>query len=359
MYTMSYNIFSQLKLYAVQEEVLHVVENVEFIGFTLPSTSVTSTFIPIGSDVVFANLYSLTLCVLYVVSLLLFIVWYHYNPSTAKKIDEMIERNMDLIVGVRITSTAGLAVEVTARLVSCIVWTIYVENPLGLFLAVWLPQIYLALMAVCQNVFVNVYIRCIKGQSAGIGSPLHSIATLYATAFLLFHVFCPAIILMFAYPTQIIVIFSFIMSYLFATTIFYAILVKIYSNENTSIKKFIKDTKKEKLCFLFIVGPLWLVILYLHCLVLLVSYSLLIGKGSVITTGPLFLISLIPSVLLSIIAWIAKKATLNEEADADPESAEASKKSTATQQKSTKKNRAKASQNKIELGSVKKLTYIP
>ena len=32
---------------------LDVTENVEFIGFTLPNTSVTSRISPIGSDVIF------------------------------------------------------------------------------------------------------------------------------------------------------------------------------------------------------------------------------------------------------------------------------------------------------------------
>ena len=38
-----------------------------------------------------------------------------------------------------------------------------------------------------------------------------------------------------------------------------------------------------------------------------VSYSLLIGRGSVINTGPLFLISLFPSVILTGGAWLTKR----------------------------------------------------
>jgi hypothetical protein len=54
---------SQLKFYGGREQVLSVMENVEFIGFTLPATSVTSSIIPISSDVVFVNLYPLhSLC---------------------------------------------------------------------------------------------------------------------------------------------------------------------------------------------------------------------------------------------------------------------------------------------------------
>jgi hypothetical protein len=42
--------------------------------------------------------------------------------------------------------------------------------------------------------------------------------------------------------------------------------------------------------------PLWIIIVYLHFLVVFGAYSLLIGRGSVLNTGPLFLISLFPSV---------------------------------------------------------------
>ena len=68
-----------------------------------------------------------------------------------------------------------------------------------------------------------------------------------------------------------------------------------------------------KMVFVYLLFiSLWLVVVYLHFLAIFALYTLLIGRGSVINTGPLFLISLIPSALLSGGAWIVKRITLND-----------------------------------------------
>ena len=51
-----------------------------------------------------------------------------------------------------------------------------------------------------------------------------------------------------------------------------------------------------------------------HCL--FIWYVLVIGRASVVSTGPLTVLSLLPSVILSGSAWIAKKICLKP----DPES---------------------------------------
>ena len=58
---------------------------------------------------------------------------------------------------------------------------------------------------------------------------------------------------------------------------------------------------------------LWLVVVYLHFLLVLTSYLLLIGKSSVINSIPSFVISLVPSILISGGAWFAKKVTFETE----------------------------------------------
>ena len=69
--------------------------------------------------------------------------------------------------------------------------------------------------------------------------------------------------------------------------------------------------------------PLWIVILYLHLLMLFVLYMLMIGRGTVITTGPTFIISLFtPALLSSIAAAILKKSTIIKEAKEEEEKTE-------------------------------------
>ena len=64
----------QLKVYAARQEVLGFETTTDFIGFTLPSTSVTTSRIPIDSDVIMINLYSSILWLLYAVSTVMFLI---------------------------------------------------------------------------------------------------------------------------------------------------------------------------------------------------------------------------------------------------------------------------------------------
>ena len=73
----------QLKLYAAERAGLTPVPT-EFIGFTLPSTSVTrgeGSEIPLESDVVIINVYSITTWTLHAVSLIILSVSYCMNEK--------------------------------------------------------------------------------------------------------------------------------------------------------------------------------------------------------------------------------------------------------------------------------------
>ena len=131
--------FFQLKLYSEgPKKSLSITENV---GFTLPPTSVTSDTIPIGSDVIFINLYSSILCILYAVSICLLTVWYFSPGSPAKKlIDRVINDNLDIGLGIRITSATAVIVECITRLAICITWTLNTQNVAGIVLGIWMPQ---------------------------------------------------------------------------------------------------------------------------------------------------------------------------------------------------------------------------
>ena len=341
------------------------MENVEFIRFTLPATSVTSNVIPIGSDVVFVNLYSSILCILYAVSICLLTVWYFSPSSPAKKlIDRVINDKPDLSLGIRITSTTGLIIEFIARLATCITWTLNTQNSAGIVLGIWMPQIHLLLMAAVQIIFISSYVsyhkrmeerkkeeqneNIDKGEQAkrrccdcNTKSELRTFSNMSATAFALFYMLFPTIILMFAYPTQIIVIFTFVTAYLFATTVFSASIIKLYNllkhkggnnkndqNSQQNNRESSLPARLLKVAFVVLLFiTLWFIVIYLHFLVVFASYSLLIGRGSVINTGPLFLISLLPSAILSGGAWIAKRIALNDPESVDEESQDQEKKS--------------------------------
>ena len=199
--------------------------------------------------------------------------------------------------------------------------------------------------------------------------------------FILLFFFFPTILLTFAYPTKMIVIFAFVVAYLFATSVFSAAIVKFYKYNKYRKKtksyqlqcckhsanqdkeqmelqdiqnnpqqcsqeqqpKHIKSISKEqsnKCCdiethqilrrmseflhyFLLYFMPLWIIILYLHFLMLFILYTVMIGRATVITTGPTFIISLfMPALLSSIAAAILKKTTIIKQAKNGEEMAE-------------------------------------
>ena len=177
-------------------------------------------------------------------------------------------------------------------------------------------------------------------------SELLTFSNLCESAFALFYALNPAVILTFAYPAQIIVIYTSIAAYLFATTIFSASIIKLNrvltkdshpsdtknrkivpeceqddvnkgNNQSDSVKWIRTVTRKSFKTLVYII--LWLIVLYLHFLLVLISYLLLIGKSSVINSTPAFIISLVPSILISGGAWFVKKVVFVTETEVENE----------------------------------------
>ena len=313
-------ILLQLKLYAAQQEVLGFTKSTESIGFTLHETSVTTTKIPLESDVVIANLYSSILWLLYAVSVIVFLKWYHDDSNEHRKkwIHKWIKDNKSLTAGMFTTAVTVGIIESGARIAYCSIWTHYTlrNNPpdselnQGVFLAVWLPQGFLficgtILLIVCHS--IECYITSWNGDLY-----IHAILPLYLIAYSLVYTLFPAIILILAYPTQIIATLTFVLAYLFATTIFSAILYKWYEQHHESRNKNKFLTRKATFCLIVLMFFIWVFLLCLQFIAIVLLYLLLIGRGSAINTGPLFAISLLPSLLLSGVAWLAKRVALNE-----------------------------------------------
>ena len=80
-------------------------------------------------------------------------------------------------------------------------------------------------------------------------------------------------------------------------------------------KKLGNKNKQEKLhliCKIVVGIFITLNFLYFFLFVFGLLYSLIIGKASVVSSAPLALLSLLPSILLSAIAWIIKKTVLDD-----------------------------------------------
>jgi hypothetical protein len=78
-----------------------------------------------------------------------------------------------------------------------------IKNSLGTFLVVWMPQIHLITVGIIQYLLIGIYICYRSKGNYEMTSQLRTFSNLCATTFVLFYLFFPTIILMFAYPTQI------------------------------------------------------------------------------------------------------------------------------------------------------------
>lgn len=323
---------SQLKVYAGQQGMFNFIPEHHMIGFTLPNTSVSTEIPPSGSDVIIVNLYSKTLCFTYGVSVILFLVWYYYCSEDSKEnFENHVKNNKDLLAGMVITAVTSLLMERVARFASSIAWTTSISNSSGSFLAVWWPQSDYFLITTSANIFCHIVIICYPPSEQGQDSLmtrsqiLHSILPIILIAFGLFYTGLPAIILILAYPTQMIAILACVLSFLFATTVFSAILFK-YVRKIVTEKWFSHVVTRDRarsrttISFYYIllvvmIVPFLIWIAYIHFVAVVLLYSLIVGRGSVITTGPIFVISLLPSAFLSTVSLIAKRYWLNKNTD--------------------------------------------
>ena len=420
--------FHTVKSVRCRQDKLSFVQEQDSIGFTLPSSSVSTNIDPRGSDVIMAIIYSFAFCFTYSLSVLLFFFWYfrqrerhqegrpgerqpregnqrerhqeerrpgerqpregnqrerHQEEGRRRKgqpdnIVQMFKNNRELIGGMLMTAIIAIAFELCTRIVNVIIWSVHSEISLGIFKAVWLPQIFLLLFATATNTIGHIYI-CFKRWHAANGSRIdrfwqmfksnvHIALPLQLMAFGLLYCFFPAIILIFAYPTRMIAIFTFVPAYLFATTVVVAILIKIFRlfkdenggeheneegargnveaegneggrevNEGEQRNEGVAENEggqeenggaqgndggREEngqpeenvqariLKFFTALAIACILMFLLYAIFLTFLYSVIVGSGSAVNTGPLFIVSLIPSILIMIVAWIADRILL-------------------------------------------------
>ena len=310
------------------------------LGFTLPRSSVTTDVQPSGSDVKIAITYAIILCGLYSVSVCLFPLWF-CCPDTPgrrehiKKLRRAFKENKELLGGLLSTAVIAITFEFCVRLYVCIRWTIHKENGTGNFLAVWFPQLILFLFATSMNIIGHICIHKHRwldrmkdfvyghlnvdngGANNQEGDEMddeisrkiqtHTILAMNLTAFGLIYCFFPAIILTLVYPSRMIVIFTFVPAYFFATTVVFAVIVKLRGG-------FLREEgnrKKRTIVFIVVYLASFLVIALIYVLFLVFLYALIVGRGSAVSTGPLTIISVLPSIFISFIAWVIKRTVLN------------------------------------------------
>ena len=122
--------------------------------------------------------------------------------------------------------------------------------------------------------------------------------------YIVLYSFFPAFVLAFAYPTRVITIFTFVATFMVLSVV---CLTTYIQNGAPHISE---DKWKNAACKIFIWCTLPLIQVYFFLFIFALLYLLVIGRASVVSSAPLAVLSLLPSILISIAAWIIKSTLL-------------------------------------------------
>ena len=270
--------------------------------------------------------------------------------------------NTDVLVGLTIVMSVFIILEVITEIIMAIVWSNAVKDPVITVYVVLSTALYCipGIVSVC-NMAKEMYSNTQKktqstkkdkedaeSQTAHKSDatknksittlPLYSFIWLAAYfAYLLLYAFFPAFILAFAYPIRVISIFVFMATFMVLFTVsvitYLKRKVKLFPCAVWLEKKSKNKYKQDKLHLItkVVVGIfITLNFLYFFLFVFGLLYSLIIGKASVVSSAPLALLSLLPSILVSAMAWVIKKSVLDDGKKTDEKRENASTKYTTS-----------------------------
>ena len=296
----------------------------------MPSSSVSPDDIRAKSDFLLYIFYVISTVALYTscVTTLFFVV----SKSEKKGIKSFTKRNPEVLIAIIIVIGTFILVEICAEFVMAIIWTVSVKDHLVGFTVFVAALVYfgpgiVSLYKVGRKCHLYYSGRYDKTENttvldnkqnahdneAKVDALFKCFVWITAYfAYILLYSFFPAFVLAFAYPTRVITIFAFVATFLVLSIVY----LTTYIKKGVTLKA-CKDIKFMKIIFCII---LMVLLLYFFLFVFALLYSLVIGRASVVSSAPLAVLSLLPSILISIAAWVMKSTMLNNGCDEKSES---------------------------------------
>lgn len=248
------------------------------------------------------------------------------SKSDKKGVEQYFtEKHPEVLLGVGIIVSVFIILEIFTELIMAIIWSINVQNSLMIFIIFSSALVYF--MPLIASIIMVMYdsIRHTKTKSIGDtpSSPIFRIFTKFKCSmknnitfeifvcaiayfvYIVLYSFFPAFVLAFAYPTRIITSFTFIFAFMVLSVVYITTYVKyVYG----SMSKWKNCKGRYKLLISSL--SLTIVLLYFFLFIFALLYSLVIGRASVVSSAPLAVLSLLPTILISIAAWIMKSTML-------------------------------------------------
>ena len=344
----------QLRVYAGQSDVLQDSGNTYLVGFSLPQSGVSGQGFRDASYTPFYLVYVISSIVLYAlcVTTAFFIV---SKTHSKKGMKEFTHSNSEVLIGLTIVMSVFIVLEVVTEFIMASIWSKAVKDPVIAVYVVTSTVLYCipGVISVCMIVrkMIIRHTQTKKDDAEGQNNinsevnsnniieqiqtdaesqnprkkkksitafPLYSFVWLASYfAYLLLYSFFPAFILAFAYPIRVISVFVFMATFMILFTVYVITYltrkVKLFSCAQSFEDKFGCSKQRLHSVTKLVVGFLiTLMFLYFFLFVFGLLYSLIIGRASVVSSAPLAVLSLLPSILISIAAWIIKKTLLDD-----------------------------------------------
>lgn len=320
-----YIIFIQIRVHAGQEKtgVIQDSGNTHFVGFSLPEVQVSPHNIRAGSDFFFYVLYVVSTIILYTTCVTT--IFFVASKTETDGVKNFSKKNPEIIQGVMIVVIVFILLEVSTELVMSIIWAVHVKDPLIIFTVFLAGLIYyspfiISLYKICRKLYLY-YDRNHKPESDRKNQndvPYTKDIVLFKCfvwtiayfAYIIMYAFFPAFVLAFAYPTRIITVFVFVATF-FALSIVY---ITTYMKKGVNLKC-CRQKRCPTYCDILLNTFVWVLLtitlIYFFLLIFALLYSLVIGRASVVSSAPLAILSLVPSILISLAAWIMKSTILD------------------------------------------------
>ena len=308
----------QLRVYAGRQNtgIIQDSANTDLVGFSLPEVQVTPTGVRYGSHVPFYILYVVSTIALYLISTTA--IFFVVSKTNHKGVKSFTRKNPEILIGVTVVVTIFIVLEVVTHLIMSIIWVVHVDDPLITFTVIsatllfYSPGLF-SLFKVSRKFYlyrIGHYnkLPCRYGDNPKVNTFFKCVVWIIAYfAYIIQYAFFPAFILTFAYPIRIITIFVFCLTFMFFSIVY----LTTYLKKGVPLKVLCDRHSSTNV---FLVGFIWFIIavtlIYFFLFIFALLYSLVIGRASVASSAPLALLSLLPSILISILAWILKSTLL-------------------------------------------------
>ena len=351
----------QLRIYAGKTGLLQDSGNTKLVGFSLLQNDVSGQRFRDMSFIPFYLVYVISSLVLYMicVTTALFIASKFDSRASMKT---FTDKNNDVLIGLAVVMCTFILLEVITEFIMAIIWAVAVKDPVITVYVLLSTVLYSipCIVSVCnmvkhyfgksgqnttaerdteqqtvsetteqQTVSVTTEQQTVSetteqqtvsetteqqtGSEKSIATlPLYSFVWLASYfAYILLYAFFPAFILAFAYPVRVISIYIFMATFM----VLFVLSVITYLKREVNflpLKKPENNSKLHSRIKVFVGCFIALNFLYFFLFIFGLLYSLIIGKASVVSSAPLALLSLLPSILISAMAWIIKRTILDD-----------------------------------------------